>query len=146
MQATIQSNFRTKYIIKSVLFCVVFTGLFVVFSFAKNFIPNNFERLAHGIICTLAAFLTTILFSKFDGKKFSDIRLTFERKTIAKVLYRSYSRCCNNGTFGNECYVLWQCNDWSWWFAHIFGLGLSLSKSISIILSIFFFSVSNGRF
>ena len=84
MPATIQSNFRTKYIIKSVLFCVVFTGLFVVFSFAKNFIPNNFERLAHGIIGTLAAFLTTILFLKFDGKKFSDIGLTFEQKTIVK--------------------------------------------------------------
>lgn len=84
MEATIQNNIRAKYIFKSILFCVVFTGLFVVFSFAKNFIPNNFERLAHGIIGTLAAFLTTILFLKFDGKKYSDIGLTFERKTIVK--------------------------------------------------------------
>jgi len=63
---------------------VVFTGLFVVFSFAKNFIPNNFERLAHGTIGTLAAFLTTVLFLKFDRTRFSDIGLTFQRKTIAK--------------------------------------------------------------
>ena len=84
MKVTIQNNLRTKSIIKSVLFCVVFTGLFIVFSFAKNFIPNNFERLAHGIIGTLAAFLTTILFLKFDEKKFSDIGLIFERKTILK--------------------------------------------------------------
>lgn len=86
MEATIESNFRTKYIIKSVLFCVVFTGLFVVFSFAKNFVPINFERLAHGTIGTLAAFLTTVLFLKFDRKRFSDIGLTFQQKTIAKFL------------------------------------------------------------
>lgn len=84
MEDTIQNNIRTKYIIKSILFCVVFTGLFVVFSFAKNSVPNNFERLAHGIIGTLAAFLTTVLFLKFDRKQFSDIGLTFERKTIIK--------------------------------------------------------------
>ena len=81
---TIQSNFRAKIILKSVLFCVLFTGLFFVFSFAKNLIPNNFERLAHGIIGTLAAFLATILFLKFDRKKFSDIGLRFEQKTIGR--------------------------------------------------------------
>lgn len=75
---------RTKYIIKSILFCVVFTGLLVIFSFAKNFIPNNFERLAHGTIGTLAAFSATVLFLKFDRKRFSDIGLTLQRKTITK--------------------------------------------------------------
>jgi membrane protease YdiL (CAAX protease family) len=84
MEDTIRNNVRTKYIIKSILFCVGFTGFFVLFSFAKNFVPNNFERLAHGIIGTLAAFLTTVLFLKFDRKQFSDIGLTFERKTIIK--------------------------------------------------------------
>lgn len=82
MEATIQNNIRAKYISKSVLFCVVFTGLLIIFSFAKGFIPNDFERLAHGIIGTLAAFLTTVLFLKFDRKRFSDIGLTFERKTL----------------------------------------------------------------
>lgn len=84
MEATIQNNITTKYIIKSVLFCVVFTGLLIVFSFAKNFIPNNFERLAYGTIGTLAAFLATALFLKFDRKRFSDIGLTLQRKTITK--------------------------------------------------------------
>ena len=84
MEVTIQHNIRTKYIIKSVLFCIVFTALLVVFSFAKSFIPNNFERLAHGTIGTLAAFLATVLFLKFDRKRFSDIGLTFQRKTITK--------------------------------------------------------------
>lgn len=81
---TIQSNFRRKYIARSVLFCLVFTGLLVVFSFAKGFIPNDFERLAHGVIGTVAAFLTTVLFLKFDRKPFSDIGLTVERNTVAK--------------------------------------------------------------
>jgi membrane protease YdiL (CAAX protease family) len=84
METTIESNFRMKYIIKSVLFCIVFTALLVVFSFAKGFIPNNFERIAHGTIGTLAAFLATVLFLKFDRKRFSDIGLTFQRKTITK--------------------------------------------------------------
>lgn len=81
---TIRHNFRGKYIIKAVLFCFVFTALLVVFSFAKNLIPNEFERLAHGIIGTLAAFLATVLFLKFDRKRFSDVGLTFERNTIVK--------------------------------------------------------------
>jgi membrane protease YdiL (CAAX protease family) len=84
METTIESNFRMKYIIKSVLFCIVFTALLVVFSFAKGFIPNNFERLAHGTIGTFAAFLATVLFLKFDRKRFSDIGLTFQRQTITK--------------------------------------------------------------
>lgn len=86
MEATVQSNFRTKYVFKSILFCVVFTGLLVVFSFTKGFAPNNFERLTHGIIGTLAAFLTTVLFLKLDRKQFSDIGLTFERRTLVKFV------------------------------------------------------------
>lgn len=84
MQVTVQSNIKAKYIFKSILFCIVFTGLFVVFSFAKGFIPNKFERITHGIIGTLTAFLTTLLFLMFDRKRFSDIGLAFEQKTIVK--------------------------------------------------------------
>jgi hypothetical protein len=84
MEATIQSSIKTKYILKSLLFCVVFTGLFVAFSFTKHFLPNSLERLAHGIIGTVAAFLTTVLFLKFDRKRFSDIGLTFKPDTVVK--------------------------------------------------------------
>lgn len=82
METTIENKMATHYVIKAVLFCVVFTGLLVVFSFAKNFIPGNFERIAHGIIGTLAAFSATVLFLKFDRKHFSDIGLTLQRKTM----------------------------------------------------------------
>ena len=84
MEATLQSAVRTKSIFKSILFCVAFTGLFVLFSFTKSFFPINFERFSHGIIGTLAAFVTTALFLKFDKKRFSDIGLTFEPNTTVK--------------------------------------------------------------
>jgi uncharacterized protein len=79
-----KTKIKTKYIFKSVLFCIVFTGLLVIFSFAKSFIPNEFERLAHGIIGTLAAFLATVLFLRFDRKRFADIGLIFRQNTLAK--------------------------------------------------------------
>jgi uncharacterized protein len=84
MEDTIQNNIKMKYIFKSVLFCIAFTGLLVIFSFAKGFIPNEFERLAHGVLGTLAAFSATVLFLKFDRKWFSSIGLTFERNTVVK--------------------------------------------------------------
>jgi membrane protease YdiL (CAAX protease family) len=69
---------------KAILFCIVFVALFILFSFVKSFIPNHYERLAHGIIGTLAALVTTLLFLKFDKKSFSDIKLRFEQSTLLK--------------------------------------------------------------
>ena len=84
MKGTLQTGFRTNYIFKSVLFCIIFTGLLVVFSFLKSFLPEKTERLAYGTIGTGAAFLTTYLFLRFERKKFADIGLRFERTTINK--------------------------------------------------------------
>ncbi len=75
---------KTRYIFKAILFCIVFTGLFVVLSFSKKFVPNNFERVTHGIIGILAAFLTTFLFLKSDRRRFSDIGLAFKQNTVVK--------------------------------------------------------------
>jgi uncharacterized protein len=84
METATQSKIGIVYIFKSILFCVVFTGILVIFSLTKNMFPNSFERLAHGTMGTLAALLTTVLFLKFDRKRFSDIGLIFERMTIVK--------------------------------------------------------------
>ncbi len=73
-------------ILKAILFCVVFTGLFVIFTFAKTLVPHSYERLGHGIIGTLTALVTTALFLRYDKKKFSDIGLRFERSTVIKFL------------------------------------------------------------
>jgi membrane protease YdiL (CAAX protease family) len=78
----ILTNPVIKSISKAILFCAVFTALFTVFSFAKSFIPNNLERLAHGIIGTIAAALTTIVFIRIDKKNFAEIGLKPNRKTI----------------------------------------------------------------
>jgi membrane protease YdiL (CAAX protease family) len=80
----IQVNPSAKYIIKAVLFCVVFTAVLIVFSFAKSIITPDHERIAHGIAGTLAALFTTIIFLKFDRKKFSDIGLSFEKNTVVR--------------------------------------------------------------
>lgn len=77
---------KAKAIFKATLFCVAFTGLFVVLSFFKNLLPYSAERLSHGIIGTLAAFVVTWLFLTFDKKKFSEIELYFDRKTIIRFL------------------------------------------------------------
>lgn len=86
MRPIIGNHLKIKYIFKATLFCIVFTGLFVVLSLAKGFLPTTVERLAHGIIGTLAAFLTTLLFLTIDKKQFSEIGLSIERSTVVKFL------------------------------------------------------------
>lgn len=78
----IQTRTRGKIIIsilKAILFCIVFTGVFIILSFAKSFVSDKLERIAHGTIGTFAALLTTLSFLKFDKKTFADIGLTFEK-------------------------------------------------------------------
>ncbi len=84
MKEIFQFKFKTKYILKATLFCIVFTGIFIIFSFFKSLVPDKFERLAHGALGTVAAILTTFLFIKFDKKSFADIGLLFEKRTLAK--------------------------------------------------------------
>jgi membrane protease YdiL (CAAX protease family) len=75
---------KSRSIFKSVLFCIVFTALLVVFSFFKSFIPLKYERFAYGIIATFVSLLTTWLFLRFDRKTFPGIGLNFERSTLRK--------------------------------------------------------------
>jgi membrane protease YdiL (CAAX protease family) len=72
------------YILKATLFCLVFTGLFIILSFPKSSLPDKFERIAHGTIGTIAAILTTFLFVKFDKKTFADIGFVFEKTSLTK--------------------------------------------------------------
>ena len=67
---------------KPILFCIVFTALFILFSFVKNFFPASLERLLHGLIGTIAAFIVTAIFLKYDKKRFSDIELAIDNKTV----------------------------------------------------------------
>jgi len=82
MKTSLSAQFTLMF--KATLFCVIFTGFFAAFSFAKNFFPSSFERLVYGIIGLFAGFITTYLFLKFDKKKFSDIELFFGAKTFVR--------------------------------------------------------------
>ena len=82
-----QFQSRINIILKAILFCFVFTGLFIVFTFFKSFIPEKFERVAHGIIGTTVALLTTFVFLKIDKKSFAAIGLIFDRNTLKKFFF-----------------------------------------------------------
>ena len=82
MQHTRSSKSVTASISKAVLFCFVFTVLFVLFSFFKSFMPVRLERIAHGIAGTMAALLTTFIFLRYDKKTFTAIGLTFDKATF----------------------------------------------------------------
>jgi len=84
MKETTRPNKALIYILRAILFCIFFTGLFIILSFSKSFFPDKFERIAHGTIGTIAALLTTFLFVKFDKKTFADIGLVFERTSLKK--------------------------------------------------------------
>jgi len=77
-------NVKSRSLLEATCFCFTFTGLFVLFSFLKSFVPDNFERLTHGTIGTMVALLTTYLFLKIDKKSFADIGLKFEKATIKR--------------------------------------------------------------
>lgn len=84
MKKTFQLNRKARYILKATLFCIVFVVLHIIFSFFKSLVPDKYERLAHGTLGTIAAFLITFIFIKVDKKSFADIGLTFEKSTIVK--------------------------------------------------------------
>jgi len=70
--------------LEATFFCFTFTGLFVLCSFLKSFVPGSMERLAHGTIGTLVALGTTYLFLRIDKKSFADIGLKFEKATLKR--------------------------------------------------------------
>ena len=76
------TKIKTRYIFKAILFCIAFTGFFVILSFVKNYFPDNLERITHGIIGIIAAFLMTALFLRIDKKRFSDIGLLINGNTL----------------------------------------------------------------
>ena len=73
-------------IFRSILFCIVFTGLLALFSFFKNQLPEKFERFAYGIIGTAVALLTSFIFLRFEKKSFADIGLKWEKNTLKRFL------------------------------------------------------------
>lgn len=61
---------RTTSIFKALFFCLAFTGLLACLSPLKHLLPLRFERLAYGIIGTIAALVITWLFLRAEKKSF----------------------------------------------------------------------------
>lgn len=87
MKESTRQNKAIIYILKAILFCLVFTGLFIIFSFSKSSFPDKFERIVHGTIGTIAALLTTFLFVKFEKKTFANIGLIIEKTFLKKFFW-----------------------------------------------------------
>jgi len=87
MKETASPNKAIIYVLKAILFCIIFTGLFIILSFSKSSVPDKFERIAHRAIGTFAALLTTFLFVKFDKKTFAAIGLKFERNSLRNFFW-----------------------------------------------------------
>lgn len=76
---------KTKIILKAILFCLVFTGLYVLFYFLKSPVYNKPGRTVHAVIGIAVGLATTLIFLKFDKKTFADIGLSFERTTLKNL-------------------------------------------------------------
>ena len=73
-------------ILKATLFCMAFTGLYVLIYFIKSPVYRESEQFAHAIIGILVALLVTWLFLKWDRNSFRDIGLFWQGKTIQRFL------------------------------------------------------------
>lgn len=73
-------------IIRSFLFWITFILLLFAVGFSGHFFPAKWERFIYGIGGTIAAFITTWLFLKFERKKFRDIGLEWEWGTLTRFL------------------------------------------------------------
>lgn len=81
MTAPFSSDNKMHSFIKSILFCLLFTLLFMGLSFFKKYFPANFERPAHAILGIIATLLILFLFLWFDKKTFSGIGLRLTKGT-----------------------------------------------------------------
>lgn len=82
---------------KAVLFCATFTILFIALSLFKSFFPGSQERIAHAIVGTIAAILTTFLFLKFDRKTFADIGFVYKKPTLKNFVVGLFTGICLMG-------------------------------------------------
>ncbi|MEJ8755793.1 type II CAAX endopeptidase family protein [Pontibacter sp. H259] len=84
---------KTKTILYAVGFVCLFTLLLVLFSQLKAIVPPALERYAHGVVGMLAAFTTTWLFLRYEGKTFRQIGLNWEAGTIKRFLAGTVAGC-----------------------------------------------------
>ena len=73
-----------KPLLLSILFCLVFTLLFMALVFVKTMFPVLPERWMHAIVGTLAAIATTIIFLRWQKQRWPDIGLQPDSQTLLR--------------------------------------------------------------
>ncbi|HEY8929569.1 MAG TPA: type II CAAX endopeptidase family protein [Mucilaginibacter sp.] len=77
-------NTKINSLLRSILFWAVFIGLLVGSGFLSAFSPGPFQRLTYGILGSLAAFLATLMFLKYEKSSFAAIGLVWEKRTLLR--------------------------------------------------------------
>lgn len=86
MQKITHVNIKPKYLLRAVLYCAVFTLLLVAFALIQAMLTPQHERLVYGLLGTLAGFLATAIFLRFDRLTFADIGLKPDRGTFQRFV------------------------------------------------------------
>ena len=74
-------------IAKALLFWIIFILLLMFVGITANtLLPEKWLKFSYGILGTLAAFVATWIFVKFDKQSFADYGLVFQRNTILRFL------------------------------------------------------------
>ncbi len=77
---------KSKTLLVSIGFVIVFVVIFMVLSRVKHFLPENLERYSHGILGTISACAAIWLFLKFEKKNLKDYGLVWEKNTPKKLI------------------------------------------------------------
>lgn len=81
-----QKQNRTKALVLSLGSIIIFIVLLIILSQIKKFIPEKFERYAHGMLGIIAALISTWIFLRYEKKSFRDIGLKWKTNTFKKFL------------------------------------------------------------
>ena len=73
-------------ILKAILFCIAFTGLYVLIYFLKSSVIPAFSQRIHAGIGIAVALLVTALFLRMDKRRFRDIGLYWEGRTLSRFV------------------------------------------------------------
>ncbi len=80
------NQIKLKSLLLSLGSIIVFVVIFMLLSQFKHFIPDKFERLAHGIIGTVVSLATIWFFLKMEKSTFKEYGLNWEKTTIKKFI------------------------------------------------------------
>ena len=79
-------NQKVISLVKSISFIVLYLILGAVLSQLKSLLQPEFERYAQGILGTIGAIITVIIFLRIEKKSFKDYGLNWEKTSLKKFI------------------------------------------------------------